>query len=84
MTIYLINGRNVDVPADMTVRDDTGSPGAYDAILYRGVEIRTLVELSPAKVYTGPFVVMISGAIAVVTDIDKARELIDAYVRRRG
>ena len=83
MTIYRINGRNVDVQADMTVRDDTGSPGAYNAILYRGVEIRTFTEQSPAEVYTGPFVVMISGAIAVVKNIDKARELIDAYIRRQ-
>ena len=78
MTIYCINGRNVEVPSDMMALGGTGCPGAYDAILYHGVEIQTFNEPSPAGVYAGPFGVMIRGAIAVVADIDAARALIDA------
>jgi len=65
-----INGRNIDIPADMQVRDD----GMFDYIEYRGIEIRMFDE-------SNDFAVALdrdSDRAVIVATLDDARKLIDS------
>jgi len=78
--IHRVNEHRVWVPDSMSVNHGGRGPGAYDCIVYRGVEIFTYEQDRPTRIYTGRFAVGFEDAdIMDVATLKEARELIDAY-----
>jgi len=78
----MINGHLISIPKDMNGVWESGFPGAFDYITYRGFNIYTQdVEDYDGGVYAGKFYVEDCwGHLTVVNTLDDARELIDIYL----
>lgn len=86
MALHKINDHNVEVPDDMIVHLESGFPGAFDWIEYKGYSIHTYdADEDESAPYVDGFSIMTNDGNADLIDdecatLDDCRRVIDAQI----